>query len=76
MHVSKLLSLCKVYSNMGWSVQGQLEQFMDGEDIDDLNPNALKMIHDFFALAVKYGYDGSADQADYIKEYLEENKPR
>ena len=76
MHVSKLLSLCKVYSNLGWSVQGQFEQFMDGADMDDLNPNALKMIHDFFALAVRYGHDGSADQADYIKEYLDEKTPR
>lgn len=36
-----LIAFAQAYSNLGWSVQGQLAEIVDG-CLDDLNPNAIK----------------------------------
>lgn len=37
----------KAWSNLGWAVQGQMEDVLEGDDPADKNPNALKLIRDY-----------------------------
>lgn len=52
MELWAILQIAKKFSNLGWSVQEQMETLLDGEseaeDIANLNPNAVRMIVDFF----------------------------
>jgi len=67
MDFEAFLKLAKMYSALGWSVQEQLEQIMDGEPLDDLNPNAMKMILDLVKAFERH--DGCADEDSFNVRY-------
>lgn len=48
MTLYKLMYLLKEYNGLGWAVQEQLDDVIDGK-IKDCNPNAVRMIKEFFA---------------------------
>ena len=47
MVISDLIQICHSWNRMGWAVQGQLDSLLDGQPIEDQNPNALDMVLDF-----------------------------
>jgi hypothetical protein len=60
--------LAKVYNNMGSAVQTQMDHVVDGEDLNALNPNALKMIRE---LVQKLKNNGIEDDLDIIGDITE-----
>lgn len=47
MDINLIISICKRYNKMGWSVQEQLDQILEGAPLEDQNGNALEMIRRF-----------------------------
>ena len=75
MDFTTFMRLARMYSKMGWSVQGQLDNILDGEDLSEQNPNALKMIQELlqaFEKATEGGDEDSFTLLDEIKEHLGE----
>jgi hypothetical protein len=60
--------LAKVYNNMGSAVQTQMDHVVNGEDLNALNPNALKMIRE---LVQKLKNNGIEDDLDIIGDITE-----
>ena len=65
-----LIELCKAYAGLGWAVQAQLNDVLDGADLNDLNGNALKMIEGFLRRSANEGVEEAGDFADQIEEHL------
>ena len=63
MNVYELLKFAKKYSDLGDSIQEQLDDIMD-DNFDDVNPNALSVM----IRSIK-GYDDQIDEA--LQEALE-----
>lgn len=74
MELQDFVSLCQDFSNLGWAVQEQLTDVLDGEELEEQNPNALGMIRDFLKDAVSYAGEGALfgaeELADEIDQYL------
>lgn len=73
MDFMRFMRLVRKYRDMGWSVQGQLDDVINGEPLEDMNPNALEMIREFVEAFEKV--DGCADEDSFnvihsIKEHL------
>lgn len=64
MEMYNLIQICKAYDKLGWAVQSQVDDVLDGS-VDDCNGNALEMIRDTFLRAVKrYGDAELSDEVD------------
>lgn len=85
MELHQLLFLCKLYDSLGWAVQDQLHSVIEGEDLEDQNPNALELIEDFLQKVINLcnkwdGGDGLLDdlvgdckeELETIQTFLEE----
>lgn len=71
MNINQLIRLCKMYAREGSSIWDQLDDVMDGADMDDLNPNALKIIQRFFQQAERMGVDDAEGMQLCIEEHLD-----
>lgn len=77
MDIEEFIEVAVKYTALGSSVQDQLgdlmERIFDGEDPEDVlseqNPNALKLIREFLAVAGNNGVDIHTLE-DAISEYL------
>jgi hypothetical protein len=50
MNINDLIAICKSYSDLGWAIQEQFEQLVEGGAGDypaDVNPNAMRAIRGF-----------------------------
>lgn len=47
MDVKTFLKAAKRYSDLGWAVQEQLENIVNGDPVADQNLNAVRLVHDF-----------------------------
>lgn len=66
MDLYDLIRICKAYNTMGWSVQRQLDDVLNG-DIDECNGNALKMIEELFLGAInRYGNAEQKAEAEVL----------
>lgn len=75
MNFHDFVELARKYSAMGWSVQQQMDDVIDGEPLDELNPNALQMIRELveeFERLNQYGDEDSFNVIHSIKEHLGE----
>ena len=72
MQLDDLMELCRQFSNLGWAVQSQLRDVVAGDDLDEQNPNALKMCASFLREAAALGVEGASDVADDIKRHLDQ----
>lgn len=75
MNFQDFVELAKKYAAMGWSVQEQMDDVINGESLDDLNPNALAMIRrltEDFERVTEGGDEDSFDVIHAIKEHLGE----
>lgn len=70
MELYELVDLATDYTNLGWAVQEQLQAVVDGEDLDDQNPNALSMIAGFLKRAGRLGVEDATDLEKDITDYL------
>lgn len=58
MEVYDAIAIAKAYDKLGWAVQSQLDTVMDGTGgPDNLNPNALDLIEEFFDACARQGLD-------------------
>jgi len=75
MNISQLISFAHAYSRLGWSVQEQLQDFMNGErDGSCLNVNAVDMCADLLKECDNLeGIDGAMDLLEELNEYCAEN---
>lgn len=67
MDMETFLHLAKRYNDLGWAVQDQLVSLDNGDDPEEQNPNALKLIKEFLVYAEKRGLEGT----DIILEAIE-----
>lgn len=75
MNFHDFVELARKYAAMGTSVQQQMDDVIDGEPLDELNPNALQMIRELteaFERATEGGDEDSFNVIDAIKEHLGE----
>lgn len=75
MNFHDFVELARKYAAMGWSVQQQMDDVIDGEPLDELNPNALQMIRELveeFERVNQYGDEDSFNVIHSIKEHLGE----
>ena len=75
MNFHDFVELARKYSAMGTSVQQQMDDVMDGESLEELNPNALAMIRELteaFERVTEGGDEDSFNVIDAIKEHLGE----
>lgn len=71
MKLEVFLSLADEYVRMGGSVQEQLKAVvLDGEDMEDQNPNALRYVETFLRDAARDEIDDAAEWAADIADYL------
>jgi hypothetical protein len=49
MDLHDLIRICKAYKDLGWSVQEQLDAYVDDPSNENLNQNAVDMIRAFLA---------------------------
>ncbi len=47
MDLDGMILFAEKFSNLGWSVQAQLRDMLNGADPEELNPNAVQMIFEF-----------------------------
>jgi hypothetical protein len=71
MSLETLLDMCKAYSELGWAVQQQLHAVADGEDMEEQNGNAVKMIRSFLSKAASVGVDDADVYVDSVDAYLQ-----
>lgn len=81
MNFSDILRICKAYRNLGDAVGDQLQKAADGEPLEDMNPNALRMIDKEFLRLVQrvtsrdsdpYGIGDEAEElSEEINDLLE-----
>lgn len=57
MELDQLMRFARAYNNLGWAVQEQLDDVIDGNH-NDLNPNALEEIDNKLR-----GFDDDLDEA-------------
>lgn len=72
MQLTRLVDICDAYARLGGAVQEQLGNILDGEDFEDQNFNALKLIREFFAVAHNVGVEDPTELAKRLDAYLEE----
>jgi len=74
MNFNDFLDLAKQYSSLGSSVQDQMGDVINGDlPLDDLNPNALRMILELveaFETVTEGGDEDSFDVKHAIEEHL------
>lgn len=70
MDINTLIELCKAYTSLGWAVQEQLSDVLDGADLNDLNGSALKMIAAFLRKAEDNEVVDAGDAACQIEAHL------
>lgn len=69
MDMATLIALCKSFRSMGDAVTDQLESFLDDSDVEDLNPNAVRM---FMAFLEEVAHDTHQFKlSDEAQEYAE-----
>ncbi len=61
MDLHDFIELAREYQSLGWAVQEQLDDVLDGESADDKNPNALRLIRTFLGKCERAGIDGATD---------------
>ena len=61
-----------MYNKLGWSVQDQMDNILSGEPLDDMNPNALKLIQELVEAAEKAGVEDDYGLKDSIGDHLGE----
>jgi hypothetical protein len=71
MTLSDFLRLAKQYTDLGWSVQEQLQDVATGESLDEQNPNALEMCADILRDLADFDMTDADDLAGEISEYLD-----
>lgn len=70
MNFFDFVKLAKVYSNMGSSVQSQMDDVIAGVPLETLNPNALKMIRDLVGKLEDRGVEDALDIVGDIDDHL------
>ena len=73
MTLDDFLYLAKQYVDLGWSVQQQLQDVMDGDALDEQNPNALDLIRRFLVTADGVGIEDEVDLRGQIEDHLVES---
>lgn len=63
--------MCRHYAHLGWAVQEQLEAILDGGDLNDQNPNALRMIDEDFLRAMERMAGRDLGDEDFRSEIAE-----
>lgn len=77
MELRDLIEIAKAYQSLGWAVQEQLDDFLQGEE-EGCNPNALRLASDFLrkvnhkAVAQRWDEDARQDLIDEAAEAREE----
>lgn len=59
MDMESFLDLAKKFVNLGWSIQDQLDELDQGIPVEQMNPNALKLIKEFLVYAERRGLEGT-----------------
>lgn len=75
MRIDELMDILVDFGRLGWAVQEQLQDIIDGEDIEDQNINTLKMIKGFLETCQEYGaevIDGHGGVLTELTDYFEE----
>lgn len=70
MNFHDFIRIAKDYSALGSSVQDQLDDIIDGEPMDDMNPNALAYISDLIGDLECAGVEDALDLKAEIDEHL------
>ena len=70
MNVVQLVEVAKGFMKLGWAVQEQVEQVMEGR-AEDCNPNALEMIRDWLEAARREA-EGDEELYESLFEAVEE----
>jgi hypothetical protein len=69
MEVEELMRFARAYNKLGWAIQEQFDDIVDGNDYDDINPAALQEINKHLR-----GYNEDIDSAlDAAMEALTTN---
>jgi hypothetical protein len=69
----EFIQLAEAYSNLGWAVQDQLKDVLEGGSLEDQNPNALKMALSFAQQAHQSGVHDFDWLIEEIDQYLSHN---
>lgn len=71
MEIAELLELARRWEKLGWSVQGQLQDVVEGnEKPEHLNPQAMKLAAQFLVICKRRGVNGAASVLDDIDRAL------
>jgi hypothetical protein len=72
MNFIDFLDLAQKFAAMGTSVQAQMEDVINGEPLDDLNPNALAMILELVK-SFEHVTEGGDEDSFNVKHAIEEH---
>lgn len=76
--IEDIIWLCDGYKDLGWAVQEQLQDVVDGKDLsnDNLNINAAYMIRDFLDRCemVVTDIDSFAEARERLEKAIEEGE--
>lgn len=71
MDIADYIDFAILYKDLGWAVQEQLSDVIDGRDLEELNPNALREIDEFLSkIDQRYDIDGISAWRDDIGAHL------
>jgi hypothetical protein len=70
MQLETLIRLCQDYNALGWAVQEQLADVVNGDLVVDKNPNAMTLALRFLRKAARQEVEGAAELADEIEGVL------
>lgn len=71
LNLRDLVRVAQSFNDLGWSIQEQLVQSLDG-DYDSCNPNALRRAAQWFEQVARVlDSEDATDKAEDIKAYLE-----
>ena len=74
MELLNFLRMARKYSAMGSSVHDQIDDVLNGENMEDLNSNALAWIRDLLVELEKVGVEDNLDLQGDINSYLDKNE--
>ena len=79
MTLSDLIEICRAWTHLGWAIDSQLDSVIDGGEIADQNPHAMRIALDtFLAVVIDKTSDTDSvheeayDLAAHIEQYLDE----
>lgn len=70
MDVSNFISLATQFSRLGSSLIDQANDVLNGEDLEDYNPNALEYIKQFFQKLERAGIDGTEGFIESLEAHI------